>query len=170
MTTQILMPRLSPTMEEGTLAKWHVKEGDTVKSGDVIAEIETDKATMEVEAADEGVVEKLLARRGHRACSRQPSHRALAVDGEGARGRSGRPLPKERTQLVSAAQERRGLRSGATWRKMRHAPRRAAIDDGSAEAVLNRLPNRSGETAGPVTTASASSPLRSRGGSRASWP
>ena len=54
--TDILMPALSPTMEEGTLAKWHVKVGDTVKSGDVIAEIETDKATMEVEAVDEGVV------------------------------------------------------------------------------------------------------------------
>ena len=54
MTTPILMPALSPTMEEGKLAKWHVKEGDTVRSGDVIAEIETDKATMEVEAVDEG--------------------------------------------------------------------------------------------------------------------
>src|SRR5450432_1987400 len=62
--TDILMPALSPTMEEGTLAKWHVKVGDTVKSGDVIAEIETDKATMEVEAVDEGVVEALLVPEG----------------------------------------------------------------------------------------------------------
>ena len=54
--TDILMPALSPTMEEGTLAKWHVKVGDKVASGDVIAEIETDKATMEVEAVDEGVI------------------------------------------------------------------------------------------------------------------
>ena len=60
MSTDVLMPALSPTMEEGTLAKWHVKEGDEVKAGDVIAEIETDKATMEVEAVDEGVVEALL--------------------------------------------------------------------------------------------------------------
>ena len=58
------MPALSPTMEEGTLAKWHVKVGDTVKSGDVIAEIETDKATMEVEAVDEGVVEAILVAEG----------------------------------------------------------------------------------------------------------
>jgi pyruvate dehydrogenase E1 component beta subunit len=58
------MPALSPTMQEGTLAKWHVKVGDTVKSGDVIAEIETDKATMEVEAVDEGVVEALLVPEG----------------------------------------------------------------------------------------------------------
>ena len=60
MPTQILMPALSPTMEEGTLAKWLVKEGDSIASGDVIAEIETDKATMEVEAVDEGVLAKIL--------------------------------------------------------------------------------------------------------------
>jgi pyruvate dehydrogenase E1 component beta subunit len=64
MSIDVLMPALSPTMEEGTLAKWHVKTGDTVSSGDVIAEIETDKATMEVEAVDEGVVEELLVPEG----------------------------------------------------------------------------------------------------------
>ena len=67
MPTEILMPALSPTMEEGTLAKWLVKEGDTVSSGDLLAEIETDKATMEFEAVDEGVVGKILiakARKG----------------------------------------------------------------------------------------------------------
>jgi pyruvate dehydrogenase E1 component beta subunit len=62
--TDILMPALSPTMEEGTLAKWLVKAGDAVRSGDVIAEIETDKATMEVEAVDDGVVESLLVPEG----------------------------------------------------------------------------------------------------------
>jgi pyruvate dehydrogenase E1 component beta subunit len=62
--TEVLMPALSPTMEEGTLAKWLVKEGDKVSSGDVIAEIETDKATMEVEAVDEGVIEKILVPEG----------------------------------------------------------------------------------------------------------
>ena len=64
MSVDILMPALSPTMEEGTLAKWHVKAGDTVKAGDVIAEIETDKATMEVEAVDEGVVGAILVPAG----------------------------------------------------------------------------------------------------------
>lgn len=64
MATQILMPALSPTMEEGTLAKWLVKEGDTVKSGDIMAEIETDKATMEFEAVDEGIVGKILVAEG----------------------------------------------------------------------------------------------------------
>src|SRR6187397_2685098 len=64
MPTEILMPALSPTMEEGKLAKWLVKEGQTVKPGDIIAEIETDKATMEVEAVDEGKVSKLLVAEG----------------------------------------------------------------------------------------------------------
>ena len=64
MAIQILMPALSPTMEEGTLAKWLVKEGDTVASGDIIAEIETDKATMEFEAVDDGIIGKLLIAEG----------------------------------------------------------------------------------------------------------
>ena len=64
MAIQILMPALSPTMEEGTLAKWLVKEGDTVKSGQILAEIETDKATMEFEAVDEGIIGRLLVAEG----------------------------------------------------------------------------------------------------------
>jgi pyruvate dehydrogenase E2 component (dihydrolipoamide acetyltransferase) len=64
MPTPILMPQLSPTMEEGTLAKWHVKEGQSVRSGDIVAEVETDKATMEIEAAEDGVIEKLLLKEG----------------------------------------------------------------------------------------------------------
>src|SRR5262245_63916080 len=64
MPTEILMPALSPTMEEGKLAKWLIAEGQSVKPGDVIAEIETDKATMEVEAVDEGKVSKLLVPEG----------------------------------------------------------------------------------------------------------
>src|SRR6187402_2852065 len=64
MPIEIKMPALSPTMEEGTLAKWLVKEGDTVKSGDVLAEIETDKATMEFESIDEGTVAKIVVPEG----------------------------------------------------------------------------------------------------------
>jgi pyruvate dehydrogenase E2 component (dihydrolipoamide acetyltransferase) len=64
MPIELKMPALSPTMEEGTLAKWLVKEGDTVKSGDLLAEIETDKATMEFEAIDEGVVSQILVAEG----------------------------------------------------------------------------------------------------------
>ncbi|MET0547322.1 MAG: biotin/lipoyl-containing protein, partial [Caulobacterales bacterium] len=64
MSIQVLMPALSPTMEEGTIAKWLVKAGDHIKPGDIIAEIETDKATMEVEAVDEGVVSEILVPAG----------------------------------------------------------------------------------------------------------
>src|SRR6266567_3440017 len=64
MPIQILMPALSPTMEKGNLAKWHKKEGDPVKTGDVIGEIETDKATMEVEAVDDGTLGKILVPEG----------------------------------------------------------------------------------------------------------
>jgi len=64
MPIEVLMPALSPTMEKGNLAKWLKKEGDAVKSGDVIAEIETDKATMEVEAVDEGTLGKILVPEG----------------------------------------------------------------------------------------------------------
>ncbi|HEX2448822.1 MAG TPA: pyruvate dehydrogenase complex dihydrolipoamide acetyltransferase [Methyloceanibacter sp.] len=76
MTVQILMPQLSPTMEEGKLAKWHVKQGDRVRSGDVVAEIETDKATMEVEAPEDGVIEKLLLAEG---TERVPVNHAIAL-------------------------------------------------------------------------------------------
>ena len=64
MATELKMPALSPTMEEGTLAKWLVKAGDTVRSGDILAEIETDKATMEFEAVDEGTVGEILIAAG----------------------------------------------------------------------------------------------------------
>ncbi len=64
MPINVLMPALSPTMEKGNLAKWLKKEGDTVKSGDILAEIETDKATMEVEAVDEGVLAKIVVPEG----------------------------------------------------------------------------------------------------------
>jgi pyruvate dehydrogenase E2 component (dihydrolipoamide acetyltransferase) len=84
MPIQILMPALSPTMTEGTLAKWHKKEGDTVKSGDVIAEIETDKATMEVEAADEGVIGKLLVPAGTEGVKVNQPIAVLLAEGEDA--------------------------------------------------------------------------------------
>ena len=64
MAVELKMPALSPTMEEGTLAKWLVKEGDSVSSGDILAEIETDKATMEFEAVDEGVISRILVAEG----------------------------------------------------------------------------------------------------------
>jgi pyruvate dehydrogenase E2 component (dihydrolipoamide acetyltransferase) len=97
--TDILMPALSPTMEEGTLAKWHVKVGDTVSSGDVIAEIETDKATMEVEAVDEGVVEALLVAEGTEGVKVNATIARLAGEG-GAAAPS--PTPKTETPAAKA--------------------------------------------------------------------
>ncbi|MCW5706168.1 pyruvate dehydrogenase complex dihydrolipoamide acetyltransferase [Shinella sp.] len=82
MPINITMPALSPTMEEGNLAKWLVKEGDTVKSGDVIAEIETDKATMEVEAVDEGTVAKIVVPAGTEGVKVNSLIAILAADGE----------------------------------------------------------------------------------------
>ncbi|WP_203292252.1 pyruvate dehydrogenase complex E1 component subunit beta [Maricaulis parjimensis] len=82
MSIEVLMPALSPTMEEGTLAKWLIKEGDSVESGDVIAEIETDKATMEVEAVEEGVVAKLLVAEGTEGVKVNAAIAILAEDGE----------------------------------------------------------------------------------------
>ncbi|WP_420858690.1 pyruvate dehydrogenase complex E1 component subunit beta [Marivivens marinus] len=84
MATELLMPALSPTMEEGTLAKWLVKEGDTVKSGDIIAEIETDKATMEFEAVDEGIVGKILVAEGTEAVKVNTPIAVLVEEGESA--------------------------------------------------------------------------------------
>jgi len=89
MTIDVLMPALSPTMQEGTLAKWHVKVGDTVKSGDVIAEIETDKATMEVEAVDEGKVDAILIEEGAQNVKVNTPIARLAEEGEAAA-----PAPK----------------------------------------------------------------------------
>src|ERR671929_2164581 len=98
MPTNILMPALSPTMEKGNLAKWLKKEGDQIKSGDVIAEIETDKATMEVEAVDEGVLAKIIVPEG---TADVPVNQLIAlIAGEGEDPKSvsaaggGAPAPK----------------------------------------------------------------------------
>ena len=91
MAIEILMPALSPTMEEGTLAKWLVKAGDTVKSGDILAEIETDKATMEFEAVDEGVIGALLIAAGTEGVKVNTAIATLLVEGETA---GAAPAPK----------------------------------------------------------------------------
>jgi pyruvate dehydrogenase E2 component (dihydrolipoamide acetyltransferase) len=92
MPINILMPALSPTMEKGNLAKWLVKEGDKVASGDVIAEIETDKATMEVEAVDEGTVAKIVVAEGTSDVPVNDIIAVLAAEGEDAKAASdGKP-------------------------------------------------------------------------------
>src|ERR1700751_4328960 len=84
MSIPVLMPALSPTMTEGKLAKWHVKVGDKVTSGQVICEIETDKATMEVEAVDEGTVAKILVEEGTEGVAVNTPIVILAAEGESA--------------------------------------------------------------------------------------
>jgi pyruvate dehydrogenase E1 component subunit beta len=103
MAPQILMPALSPTMEEGKLAKWHVKVGDPVKSGDVIAEIETDKATMEVEAVDEGKISEILIPEG--AENVKVNTPIAVIDGEGDVVR--KPSPPAGESAKPAAQVER---------------------------------------------------------------
>ncbi|CRK74123.1 pyruvate dehydrogenase complex dihydrolipoamide acetyltransferase [Nereida ignava] len=105
MATEILMPALSPTMEEGTLAKWLVKEGDTVASGDLLAEIETDKATMEFEAVDEGVIGKLLVAEGSEGVKVNTAIAVLLEEGEDADSAVATPAaaPSEAETTVAEA-------------------------------------------------------------------
>ncbi|MBN9545950.1 MAG: pyruvate dehydrogenase complex E1 component subunit beta [Alphaproteobacteria bacterium] len=102
MSTEILMPALSPTMEEGKLARWLVKEGDTVKSGDILAEIETDKATMEFEAVDEGRIGKILVPEGSEGVKVNAPIATLLADGEDA---SAAPVAKKAEAAPAAKAE-----------------------------------------------------------------
>ena len=114
MPTPILMPALSPTMEQGKLSKWLKKEGDKVASGDAIAEIETDKATMEVEAVDEGTIGKIMIPEGHGGRGRQHADCGAAVGGGGRFCNLGseypRPALSPRLALQHAAQRRKPRR------------------------------------------------------------
>ncbi len=120
MSTQILMPALSPTMEEGKLARWLVKEGDTVKSGTILAEIETDKATMEFEAVDEGRIGKILVPEGSEGVKVNSPIATLLADGEdavrgcrraGSESRSAesakRPKPKAKAEAPASLRRAR---------------------------------------------------------------
>ncbi|SFM27355.1 pyruvate dehydrogenase complex E1 component subunit beta [Shimia aestuarii] len=104
MATEILMPALSPTMEEGTLAKWLVKEGDTVSAGDILAEIETDKATMEFEAVDEGVIGHILVPEGTENVKVNTAIATLLEEGEEA---GAAPVPSAPAQASEPAEPAR---------------------------------------------------------------
>src|SRR5271154_5126514 len=93
MPIEVLMPALSPTMTEGNLAKWHKKEGDKVKAGDVLAEIETDKATMEMEAVDEGVLGRILVPEGTQGVKVNQPIAVMLGDGEDAKAPDGKRAP-----------------------------------------------------------------------------
>ncbi len=109
MSNQITMPALSPTMEEGNLAKWHVKVGDTIEPGQVIAEIETDKATMEVEAVDEGVIEELLVEEGAQGVKVNTPIARLKGEGEPAK-----PAKKEAAPTAAKQQPEQASSARAT--------------------------------------------------------
>ncbi len=144
MPTEILMPALSPTMEEGTLAKWLVKEGDTVSSGDLLAEIETDKATMEFEAVDEGTIGKILVEAGTEGVKVNSPIAVLLEEGESAddiesSGQETQPAPaREEAKKPApepehaAAAEAPAVPTGADGRRIFASPlaRRIAADKG----------------------------------------
>ncbi len=128
MPIEILMPALSPTMEEGNLSKWLKKEGDKIAPGDVIAEIETDKATMEVEAVDEGTLGKILVQAGTEGVKVNTPIAVLLQEGESA-GDVAKPAPKAAEAQAKPAE----------------APAQAAGDAGGKArqaSEANRLPRR----------------------------
>jgi pyruvate dehydrogenase E1 component beta subunit len=127
MSTQILMPALSPTMEEGKLAKWLVKEGQSVKSGDILAEIETDKATMEFEAVDEGTIGKILVPEGTEGVKVNDPIATLIADGDAGE----EAAPVAATQAKKPAREETKAQAEAELRK---AP--AAKKEEAAVAAL----------------------------------
>jgi pyruvate dehydrogenase E2 component (dihydrolipoyllysine-residue acetyltransferase) len=134
MQVPILMPQLSPTMEEGKLAKWHVKEGDKVRSGDLVAEVETDKATMEVEAAEDGVIGKLLHAEGTEHVPVNHPIALLMTEDAGA--------SSFETQPAAAPQdEEKAARTAPAPRsdEARSAVAKGEVHDTSAEQVLNQI-------------------------------
>ncbi|MBI5129774.1 MAG: pyruvate dehydrogenase complex dihydrolipoamide acetyltransferase [Rhodopseudomonas palustris] len=154
MPINILMPALSPTMEKGNLAKWLKKEGDKVKSGDVIAEIETDKATMEVEASDEGTLAKILVPEGTQDVAVNDVIAVLAGDGEdvaAAGAGAGKPAPKQ-----DAAKADDANKPAASSFETPAA--RAPQDEGSASGKT-AAPTKPATNAGPRPEESAQAPV-----------
>src|SRR5947199_417038 len=123
MPINILMPALSPTMEKGNLAKWLKKEGDKVKSGDVIAEIETDKATMEVEAVDEGTIAKIVVPEGTQDVPVNDVIAVLAGDGEDVKAAGAAPQqPKSDAKPEAKAEANPQTKTEAPKEKAAPAP------------------------------------------------
>jgi pyruvate dehydrogenase E1 component beta subunit len=131
--TDILMPALSPTMEEGKLAKWLVKEGDTVKPGDVIAEIETDKATMEVEAVDEGVISKLVIPEGSEGVKVNAVIAVLNGEGGAPAPKKGNGAPKAEAKSAEAPPEAKARNDG---HRLRAPEQKTAAAEGLHDPTL----------------------------------
>src|SRR6187431_3159857 len=133
MPIQVLMPALSPTMEKGNLSKWLKKEGEAIKSGDVIAEIETDKATMEVEATDEGTLGKILIPEGTADVAVNTPIATILADGESAAdlGKAAAPAKQEKAAASEAKAEApaEAKSSGGEEKKVPAAPQAVAEPD-----------------------------------------
>jgi pyruvate dehydrogenase E2 component (dihydrolipoamide acetyltransferase) len=150
MPIEILMPALSPTMTEGNLAKWHKQVGDEVKSGDVIAEIETDKATMEVEAVDEGKIGKILVPEGAQGVAVNQPIALLLEEGEdesalAGDGGAGKPAPKPAESPAPAPQPASAKGNGAAEPA---TPAPAPQGDGKGRIFASPLARRMAEQAG----------------------
>ena len=134
MPIQVLMPALSPTMEKGNLSKWLKKEGEAIKSGDVIAEIETDKATMEVEATDEGTLGKILIPEGTADVAVNTPIATILADGESASDLGKAPAPKAAPVAPAVAHEVAESRAPVgEGQPMIHAPQTTAAPKVPAE-------------------------------------
>jgi len=147
MPIDILMPALSPTMEEGTLAKWHVKEGDEVKSGDVIAEIETDKATMEVEAVEEGRIGKLLVAEGTEGVAVNKPIAILLEEGESASDAKTPEKAKPAEKSVAPDTPKPAAKTEAKPAPAKPAPAKPANGNGGrifASPLARRIAERKG--------------------------
>ncbi|MDE4172630.1 pyruvate dehydrogenase complex dihydrolipoamide acetyltransferase [Phaeobacter sp. PT47_59] len=136
MPTEILMPALSPTMEEGTLAKWLVKEGDTVASGDLLAEIETDKATMEFEAVDEGVIGKILILEGTEGVKVNTAIAVLLADGESADDVATAPAPQPEAAAAADAGDKAAPAGGSATPAAPASPAPAAPAAGDGSRIF----------------------------------
>jgi pyruvate dehydrogenase E2 component (dihydrolipoamide acetyltransferase) len=164
MATQILMPALSPTMEEGTLAKWLVKEGDTVKSGDIMAEIETDKATMEFEAVDEGIVGKILVAEGTAGVKVNTPIAVLVEEGEDASAPAA-AAPKEAAPAAVAASAPAAPKAAGARVFASPLARRIAAEKGidltslSGSGPHGRIVKADVEAAKPGSVAAAAAPM-----------
>src|ERR1700689_926483 len=129
MPIQVLMPALSPTMEKGNLAKWLKKEGEAIKSGDVIAEIETDKATMEVEATDEGTLGKILIPEGTADVAVNTPIATILADGESASDLAKSPAPAKQEKAAEAAPPAAEAKSAPKGEAAPAAPSTAVAPD-----------------------------------------
>ena len=151
MPIDILMPALSPTMEEGKLAKWVVKEGDTVTSGDVLAEIETDKATMEVEAVDEGTIGKIMVDEGSEGVKVNAVIAVLLEEGESAADIGSAPAAAPKAEATPSAEVPKAEAAPTAAPAAPAAPKAASGDRVFSSPLARRIASQEGVDIAAVT-------------------